>query len=111
MENIFFLSSRDRGTHVFVGALKILSLVLGCAAVSLAQDRCGTVEYIKNLQEKNLIRENDKKFEQWISRKKQAIGSRTNALTTFTIPVVVHVIHNGEAIGTGINISDAQIAS
>ncbi|MBL0080207.1 MAG: hypothetical protein IPP53_14195 [Bacteroidetes bacterium] len=27
----------------------------------------------------------------------------------FTIPVVVHVIHKGEAIGTGTNISDAQI--
>lgn len=28
-----------------------------------------------------------------------------------TIPVVVHVIHNGEAIGTGTNISNAQIQS
>ncbi len=28
-----------------------------------------------------------------------------------TIPVVVHVIHNGEAIGSGSNISDAQIQS
>jgi hypothetical protein len=28
-----------------------------------------------------------------------------------TIPVVVHVIHNGEPIGTGTNISDAQIQS
>jgi hypothetical protein len=29
----------------------------------------------------------------------------------FRIPVVVHVVHNGEAIGSGSNISDAQIAS
>ena len=29
----------------------------------------------------------------------------------FEIPVVVHVIHNGEAIGSGTNISDAQILS
>jgi hypothetical protein len=28
-----------------------------------------------------------------------------------TIPVVVHIIHNGEAIGVGANISDAQIQS
>src|SRR4030095_13354160 len=28
---------------------------------------------------------------------------------SYTIPVVVHVIHLGEAIGTGTNISDAQI--
>ena len=27
------------------------------------------------------------------------------------IPVVVHVIHNGTAIGTGANISDAQVMS
>ena len=29
----------------------------------------------------------------------------------FEIPVVVHVVHNGEAIGSGVNISDAQILS
>ncbi|MGV3629828.1 MAG: GEVED domain-containing protein [Bacteroidota bacterium] len=31
--------------------------------------------------------------------------------TTYTIPVVVHVIHTGQAVGTGANISDAQIQS
>ncbi len=31
--------------------------------------------------------------------------------SVFTIPVVVHIIHSGEAIGTGSNISDAQIYS
>ena len=31
--------------------------------------------------------------------------------TVFTIPVVVHVLHLGEAVGTGSNISDAQIQS
>ena len=29
----------------------------------------------------------------------------------YRIPVVVHVIHNGEAVGVGANISDAQIQS
>src|SRR3954464_2229578 len=29
----------------------------------------------------------------------------------YRIPVVVHVIHNGEAVGVGTNISDAQIQS
>ena len=36
-------------------------------------------------------------------------SSRTQA--TYQIPVVVHVIHNGEAIGSGTNIPDAQILS
>lgn len=36
-------------------------------------------------------------------------SQRTNDL--YTIPVVVHVIHNGEAYGTGTNITDEQIFS
>ncbi len=31
--------------------------------------------------------------------------------TVYTIPVVVHVLHLGEAVGSGTNISDAQIQS
>lgn len=38
-------------------------------------------------------------------------GKRTLSEAIYTIPVVVHVIHNGEAIGQGQNISDAQINS
>lgn len=38
-------------------------------------------------------------------------GKKTAALTVYTIPVVVHVIHNGETVGSGQNISDAQINS
>ena len=30
---------------------------------------------------------------------------------TYRIPVVVHVVHNGEAVGTGPNISEAQVIS
>jgi hypothetical protein len=36
--------------------------------------------------------------------------ARTQA-TTYTLPVVVHIINNGEAIGTGANISRAQVQS
>jgi hypothetical protein len=38
------------------------------------------------------------------------ITGRTAAVT-YTLPVIVHVIHNGEAVGTGSNISQAQIQS
>jgi Pregnancy-associated plasma protein-A/Secretion system C-terminal sorting domain len=34
-----------------------------------------------------------------------------NSGSVIIIPVVVHVIHNGESVGTGRNISDAQITS
>ena len=79
-----------------------------------AQDRCGTVEYIELLKSKNVLFENSDTFEKWIqqkqsSRKRETKTQRTQA--TYQVPVVVHVIHNGEAIGSGTNISDAQIQS
>jgi hypothetical protein len=46
-----------------------------------------------------------------LKRKKENApkGSRVNAV--ITIPVVVHVIHNGDLIGTDENIFDEQILS
>jgi PKD repeat protein len=35
----------------------------------------------------------------------------TRSSTVYTIPIVVHVLHTGEPVGTGSNISDAQIQS
>jgi hypothetical protein len=55
-------------------------------------------------------------FEAWLAPlvKKQT-ASRTNSKTAassiITIPVVVHVIHSGQAIGTAPNITDAQVQS
>src|SRR5687768_12248025 len=76
-----------------------------------SQDRCGIVEYNSILLNKNL-REDDRKFERWLSERISNQKARVNtAAGSFKIPVVVHVIHNGEAVGMGTNISDAQIAS
>lgn len=52
-------------------------------------------------------------FEERIQKKIQEINlrnasGRTQA-TIITVPIIVHVIHNGEAVGTGANISQAQI--
>jgi Pregnancy-associated plasma protein-A/CARDB len=47
-------------------------------------------------------------------RKAQRSADNQRTLETqalYTIPVVVHVIHNGEAVGTGTNLSTAQIES
>lgn len=38
-------------------------------------------------------------------------GPNQTQATVYTIPVVVHVIHLGESVGSGTNISDAQIQS
>jgi|GEM_PF-786209 len=42
---------------------------------------------------------------------KNKVQTKRNSEGIIRIPVVVHVIHNGEALGTGRNISDAQVLS
>lgn len=39
----------------------------------------------------------------------RAIGCREN--NVYTIPVVIHIMHTGQSVGSGINISDAQATS
>ena len=75
--------------------------------------RCATTEYEKFLQEKHPKRMNNAQFESWLAPLIQTQAamrtSQTNAI--ITIPVVVHVIYNGQAVGTAPNISDVQVES
>ena len=78
--------------------------------------RCATVEYEEYLQAKNPKRSTNAQFENWIAplvNKQTALraSSKTVAATIIKIPVVVHVIHSGQAIGTAPNITDAQVES
>lgn len=80
--------------------------------------RCSTVEYEQYLKDINpdmqSSREANELITQIIENKKK---SRTNnddiegGSNILTIPVVVHVIHNGDAYGFGENIRDEQIIS
>jgi hypothetical protein len=94
----------------------LLAISFSCILFTLhSQDRCGTVEYEKLRSLRNPNRESINQFESWIKdkliKKSQAIKSQRTESVSYQIPVVVHVIHNGEAVGTGTNISDAQILS
>ena len=77
--------------------------------------RCATVEYEQFLQEKNPKRAKEAQFENWLNplmvKYKASRTSSKTALPLITIPVVVHVIYNGEAIGVAPNITDAQVQS
>jgi len=77
--------------------------------------RCASTEYEEYLQEKFPERANTAQFEQWISPKVEEVKAKRlsarNANMVVTIPVVVHVIHNGDAVGTDENIADAQVLS
>lgn len=77
-----------------------------------SQDRCATVEYSENLHPDFELRKTQ--FEQWVKEKRRLRVTNRSArqrAQPYRIPVVVHIIHNGEAIGTGANISDAQVLS
>ena len=79
---------------------------------TFAQERCATVPYSKSLYPNYELKRIA--FEQWITEKKiQRRGLRRleNQTTAYKIPVVVHVIHNGEPVGQGANIPEAQILS
>jgi hypothetical protein len=77
--------------------------------------RCFSEEYEKYLQETNPKRLTNAEFEAWLAplvaeyKANQALSSESGGI--ITIPVVVHVIHNGEAYGVGPNITDEQVES
>ena len=75
--------------------------------------RCATTEYEEFLQEKNPKRMTQTQFESWIAPLiQQKAGMRTAQTNVIiTIPVVVHVIYNGQAVGIAPNISDLQVES
>lgn len=90
--------------------LPLLSIVL----IGKAQKRCGTVEYMQMQRKLGKIRQTDEEFEQWLATQSRYLLRQQQARQQagpYRIPVVVHIIHNGEPVGTGTNISDAQILS
>lgn len=77
--------------------------------------RCVSAEYEEYMRENNLLESKDE-FEAMIAQKIQQRrmmrqASPTGTTEIITIPIVVHVIHNGDAIGSNENISDEQVLS
>lgn len=53
-------------------------------------------------------------YETWIDgvlKKQTQFENSKQASTVYTIPVIFHIIHSGQAVGTGFNISQAQVNS
>jgi len=76
--------------------------------------RCASTEYEAALQEQDPKRPTKEQFESWISQKiaEGAVKKGTNGTTVvITIPVVVHVISDGDVIGSNENIANAQVLS
>lgn len=75
--------------------------------------RCFTVESEQIRKASGVQVEDVNQFENWIEQKikEQSLNPSSTQKATRNIPVVVHVIHNGDAVGSGENISAAQINS
>lgn len=78
--------------------------------------RCVSTEYEKYLKEQNPAIQKNSDFEEIMAQKIQLVkaqrqASPQNTTEVITIPVVVHVVHNGDPIGTNENIFDAQVLS
>lgn len=77
--------------------------------------RCVSTEYDQYLREQNPKTESVELFEKWINKKikeqqsLQEVASQSGGI--IYIPVVVHVIHNGDAYGINENITDEQVQS
>ena len=77
--------------------------------------RCVSTEYDQYLREQNPKTESVALFEKWMDKKikeqksLQEVASQSGGI--IYIPVVVHVIHNGDAYGINENITDEQVQS
>ena len=75
--------------------------------------RCISSEYESYLQANNSNRATTDQFESWISGKiaerRATSDLQKSGNTVVTLPVVIHVIHNGDALGSNENIKEGQI--
>ncbi len=82
---------------------------------SHSQERCGTVPYSLQNRKIGVINERDVQFEQWLVEKikfrKDLEKEKRVVAISHKIQVIVHIIHNGESVGAGTNISDEQVFS
>ncbi len=91
-----------------------LLLLIGIPFFSFSQiqiakaKRCGTDEVLKNFRKLHPNAETDAQFETWLTSKKLAMRE-SGTQSVVTLPVVFHIIHSGEVVGSGTNISQALI--
>jgi hypothetical protein len=100
---------------MFVRFVGVLIVLLLSKVLVQAQERCGTVPYMQYLFEKKNIKQDTEQFERWLQAKtaqrKQRLQAQRQQSGPYKIPVVIHIVHNGEPEGVGTNLSDEQILS
>jgi len=94
----------------------LFSAILYFSQIQLAFSQefrhCGT-PYLHQDTTSKLFSPGGRIFEKWLARIERNEVARINENddSIYTIPVVVHVLHKGEPIGAGANITDARVMS
>ena len=93
----------------------VIAILLLSVLSASGQEKCGAPAYLE-MQQKRIPSLADKQeFEQWIHLKQNLNNKNSKSQSlrklVYRLPVVIHVIHKGEPIGTGTNIPEAQILS
>jgi hypothetical protein len=88
-----------------------MALAFSFIGISHAQDtlRCYTVEANEMLRERNPELGNDAEFEKWMAREVAAFKQKNRDVDVLSLPIVFHVLHNNQAVGTGDNLSAALL--
>lgn len=101
---------------LFTICLLVINMAVFSQNTKTIYERCSSIDYENYLRENNSNRKSINEFEKWlqplIAEEKQArLKSRNTSNSVIKIPVVIHIIHNGDAIGAGENISTEQALS
>ncbi|MDZ4846906.1 MAG: M43 family zinc metalloprotease [Chitinophagales bacterium] len=89
-----------------------LCFILSSVLLSAQTEQCGTMYADSILRSKIPGAPSLIDFEEWLQLKMNEPSNVANQRGAIvTIPVIVHVIHDGDAVGSGQNISEAQVLS
>ncbi len=75
-------------------------IFLSLSSWALSQERCPTDMHRLDRMDH---------FENWLKKRVEKVSGERSGNTIYQVPVVVHVIHEGEPVGTGTNLSDEKI--
>jgi len=89
--------------------LLLLPIFFCSLAIAQQERRCGFPASPEEKTKYSYFFDYQEKLNQEIEKRKRQEASARTENEVFVIPVIVHVIHNGEPIGIGTNISAAQI--
>ncbi len=94
---------------VCITSLLFMIIVLGTAGAQDQQRRCHTMEADAQLRARFPEMGTLEEFEHWIAPKVRQLEHSGSARAVSSIPIIFHIIHNGETVGSGDNISATYI--